>query len=242
MNLKRLVKIGFLSLLVVALVAAESEAQRKKKGERGGRRGGFGQRGGFGRGMFSGGGALGLLRQESVQKELKINDEQKKKITSATEELNEKRRDMFQDFRDLSREERQDLRKEMTEMSQKAEKTAVAVLKKEQKERLDQLVLQQSGARALQQEDLQKKLDLSKKQNRKIASLFESQQDKQRELFQELRDGSGDFSDMREKMQEMRKKLDKDVLGVLNKKQAEQFEKMKGKKFNFQRRRRRPDV
>jgi len=239
-KMKRLVKIGFLSLLVVALVAADSEAQKKKKGGRGGRRGQrgrFSQRGGFGR-FGRGGGAAGLLRQESVQKEIKITDDQKKKIDTAFAELTK----MMQELRDLPREERREAFQKIGELSQKAGKTAMSSLNKEQKKRLDQLMLQRSGARALQQEAVQKKLGFTRKQTRKMKSLIETQRDEQREMFREMRENGGGFEGMREKMQELQKKNNKAILDVLTKKQSEQFEKMKGKKFKFQSRRRRPDV
>ena len=73
--------------LMACLIASASYAQ-PPGGGRGGRGGGMGMMGGMmgmGRG---GGGVLGLVRMEEVQKELKVDEDTKKKIEELLETLN----------------------------------------------------------------------------------------------------------------------------------------------------------
>jgi hypothetical protein len=61
------------------------------------------------RGQFGGrgqGGVASLIRNESVQKELKMEKEQTDKATEAVTKIREKHNDEFSKLRDLSQEER----------------------------------------------------------------------------------------------------------------------------------------
>ena len=53
------------------------------------------------------------------------------------------------------------------------------------------------------------------------------------EAMQALRAGGGDQGKMREKMMALRKELNEKAVAVLTSPQCEQFEKMKGTKFDF---------
>ena len=104
------------AVAVVALTAAPALAQR--------------QRGGFG------GGAM-LLGQKSVQEELKLSEDQKKKVTEITAK--------FQGLGALSQDER---RQKVEEITKEVNQFIKDDLKPEQGKRLKQIGLQFSGVAA----------------------------------------------------------------------------------------------
>lgn len=87
-------------LVVLAVLAFDSHAQGPGGQGRGGR-GGRGGPGGIGRGGPGGfgGSLITLANNEAVQKELKMTDRQKGLVKRISDELNQKRRDMFQNMR-----------------------------------------------------------------------------------------------------------------------------------------------
>src|SRR5260221_12970611 len=87
------------------------------------------QRGGGGGGTMTG--AM-LLGKKSVQAELKITDDQLKKV----EDLSAKQREAFAGLRDLSREERG---QKIAEMAKTMDKDAAAILQPDQQKRLKQI-------------------------------------------------------------------------------------------------------
>ena len=125
---------GFVGLGLVALLAGPALAQ-------GGR--------GFGMGMGGGGGVAMLISNESVQKELKLDDTQVTKIKEVAEKNREKMTAAREETKDLDQEERmkkmQELNKEMNESTLKA---LGEFLKPEQITRLHQCSYQVMGAMA----------------------------------------------------------------------------------------------
>lgn len=172
-----------------------------------------------GRFFGGGGGEALLLTQASVQKELKLNDDQTKRVT----ELVEKQREGFQGLRDLSREER----REKMEAQRKASQTAVAeILNAEQQSRLKQISLQQRGAWAIEDPEVASVLGLSAEQKDKIAEIRE-------DVFDELRDlreqGGGEGA--REKFAELRKSGGERVEAVLSTDQQKKWKELQGPEF-----------
>src|SRR5207253_5339543 len=114
--------------------------------------------GGFG-GRFVGDGLL--LQNPGVKKELKLSDNQVKKITETTESIRDKHRDEFEALGKLEggerREKGQELRKKVSDETQKA---LAEILKPEQSKRLKEIQLQQEGARAFNDPEVQKALNL----------------------------------------------------------------------------------
>jgi Spy/CpxP family protein refolding chaperone len=113
---------------------------------------------GQGRGGFGGGfGGPGFLFQNpGVQKELKLSDNQIKKITDANQSVRDKYKDEFEALAKLEGDERrekgQELRKKMTD---ETNKTLAEILKPEQNKRLKEITLQQEGARAFNDPEVQ---------------------------------------------------------------------------------------
>lgn len=236
---------------LLAVAAAAMLACETAQAQPGGRRGGF-----FGRGF--GGGSAGLLRSEYVQDELHLTADQKSRIEKILEASRESMRELFSGARDLSEEERRkrfaQLREKMQKANAEAEKKIDQVLDDGQRKRLQGIQIQLQGIRALTDNDVARAVGLGLEQKQKIEAIFESLQEKTRELFSGGFDRER-FREMREKMQKMREEADQKVMQVLTDAQKKTLEDLKGKEIDrsrlFQRggrdrdrksRPRRPDV
>ena len=175
MRIARLV----LALGVVALVATPALAQRG----RGRGQGGFGQ----------GNSIAQLAQNKSVQQEVKISDDQAKKITDALTKLREDLKDDYAKLGGRGRrggggdggnsatpEERTAARKKTGEAETKA---VNAILDEKQQKRLQQIHVQQQGLTALQNEETQKTLKLTDEQKEKIKAIGDDLQKEMRGLF-----------------------------------------------------------
>src|SRR5690242_4263713 len=113
------------------------------------------QRGG---GAFMGSPVM-LLRNQSVQEELKVTDEQKEKLQKFAEEFREKHGDDFQKLMDQNT-DRQERAQLLAKLNKEGMKSAGEILKPEQVKRLRQISLQVQGAQAFAEPEVQKKLNL----------------------------------------------------------------------------------
>ena len=201
--------------------------------QRGQGRGGFG--GGFGGPGF-------LLQNPGVQKELKLSDDQVKKITETTESIRDKHRDEFEALGKLEGDERrekgQELRKKVSEETQKA---LAEILKPEQNKRLKEITLQQEGARAFNDPEVQKALNLTDDQKEKIKTINEDAAKEMGDLFppRGRRGGGGGgappdpgaFKERMTKMAAMRKETLDKATSVLNDDQKKTWKDMTGAPF-----------
>jgi Spy/CpxP family protein refolding chaperone len=234
---RRILKTGIVLLACVALLSATAEAQNQRR--QGGRRGPS---------RFGGGGQIGkslLLGNEKVQKELKISEDQKSKITTVASESRPNSRELFSGLRDLSEEERrakfQEIREKFRKLAQEADKKISEILTDSQNKRLGEILLQLRGLNALTDKELAGKLKITADQQQSIKDLFEAQRDMQREFYSGLRDLSQEerrkkFEELRTKGEDLRKETETAVLGVLSASQKTAFENMKGEKFEIDRR------
>jgi hypothetical protein len=113
------------------------------------------------------------------------------------------------------------------------------LLTKPQSKRLDEIALQLMGVRALSDAEVVKKLKLTSDQKKGVEDAFKAADDDRRKMFEEMRAGGGGrdgLEAMREKFDEARKKGDAKVLAVLTADQKKQFDEMKGKPFEVDRR------
>jgi Spy/CpxP family protein refolding chaperone len=170
--------------------------------------------GGFGRG----GDGVGLLSQKSVQDELKLSDEQKKKI----EDLVAKQRENFKGFRDLSNEEK----KTKAEAAAKANKEEIGkILNQEQSKRFKQISLQTRGSRAFSEPEVVDALKLTDEQKDKIKGIQEDAGKEMREAFQ------GGREEAAKKMESIRKAADEKVMGLLTAEQKTKWKDLTGAPF-----------
>jgi hypothetical protein len=193
-----------LAAAVVALVASPALAQR-----RGGR--GQGQR------ITS----LLLLGNESVQKDLKLSDDQIKDVKAAAKKAQEAR----QGLQDLDREERT---KKIQEIAKESDKAVTKILKDDQKKRLKQISLQVQGARAFADAAVAKELKLTADQKKKIKAI---QDDAQKEITEARQDAGDDRQALQKKIAEIRKSTNDKAMKELTDDQKTKWKEMTGKKF-----------
>lgn len=277
LQMSRFLKVGALALTVAFVASTVAEAQEREGGQRrqgqGGQRSGRG--GGPGGGFFGGGRGPGggldkltLVSSPQVREELKIGEEQMFFIEELLADHREKSRAVFSgidfsSFREKSEEERrkmmEDLQAKRSKIVKENEGVLAEFLSKEQNKRIGEIVLQAMGIRALTDEDVAKKLELSGDQKKKIEDALKAGDDERRKMFEEMRgafgggrpgggrpeggrpeggrpQGGADFTEIREKMEALGKKTNDTALAVLSSEQKQKFESMKGKAFELDRR------
>ncbi len=164
---------GIVGLGLVALLAGPALAQGQGRG--------FGMMGGGGLGM--------LIGNESVQKELKLDDAQVTKAKELAEKNGQKMQAAREELSGLDQDER---RKKMTELNKEMnESTLKAVaefLKPDQVTRLKQISYQDRGVMAFSDPEIAKKLNITDAQKDEIKTISDESQATMRELFQGLQD------------------------------------------------------
>jgi hypothetical protein len=185
--------------------------------------------GGRGFGMMGGGGIATLIGNESVQKELKLDDTQVTKAKELAEKNREKMTAFGAETKDLDREERmkkfQEIGKEMNEATLKA---VGEFLKPEQIARLHQVSYQVRGAMAFSDPEVAKKLNITDAQKDEIKAIVDDSNEKMQELRQGLQD---DREGAMKKMAEVRKETLTKVVAKLNDEQQKTWKEMTGPEF-----------
>jgi len=178
-----------------------------------------------------------MLRNDAVRKELGVNDEQQALLADLGRQLQQDAFEVLSGLQDLTPEEQEEVMPEVIEMI--AERGTAAqgkvdeILDDSQTARLKELSLQSRGAQALEDDEIVAALKITDEQKEKLAEVREEGSQALQEAFQKLRGGGGDQGDIRKKMTELRNKLSDKGLAVLTPDQRQQFEKMKGVKFDF---------
>lgn len=208
--------------IALTLIAGAAMAQPPGGGQRGQRAPGVL---GFGRAMS----ATQLLRVEKVQKELELTDDQKAQLDKLNEEMRAKMREAFQgggQDREAARERMQAMQKEIDAGLEK-------ILLPNQLKRLKEIRLQVAGINAaLMDEEVRKELNVSEEQVQKIRDAVQKVMEEMR--GQRPQQGERpDPAQMRERMQQMRQKMQEATMSVLTPEQKEKWEKMCGEKFEI---------
>jgi hypothetical protein len=164
-----------------------------------------------------------LLMQESVRKELKLSDEQAKKVEEVGASMREKMMDIFQNS------EGDDRRTKMQELMKETEKTIGEILKADQTKRLKQIGYQLAGAQAFGDPELAKTLKITDEQKKDIQTINMETMAAMRELFQ----GGGGPPDEEtmKKMQELRKGAVEKVVKLFNDDQKKSWKDLQGEPF-----------
>jgi len=180
---------------------------------------------------FRGGGMGGsmLLQNASVQKELKLSDDQKDKIKTITKEFREKNKDELAKLftPDLDQKERQEIGQKL---NHEAMKLLTPVLTDDQRKRFHQLELQVSGAQAFSDPKVQKALKLTDDQKDKIKTIEEDARKEVQEIFQ---NAGEDRAAAMKKLGALRKETLEKVTTVLTDEQKKSWKDMTGKPFEF---------
>jgi hypothetical protein len=183
---------------------------------------------------FGGGGGMGgvsmLIGNESVQKELKLDDQQTEKAKDLATKLREEGQEKRQGLQDLPQEERRE--KGMAifrELNEKALKAIGEFLKPEQVTRLKQISYQQQGARALTDAEVVKKLTITDSQKSEIQSIVDDSQTQVREIAQGFQD---DREGTMKKLTEFRKETLTKAVAKLNDEQQKTWKELIGSPFD----------
>jgi hypothetical protein len=183
---------------------------------------------GRGRGAGFGVSKLQLVQAEPVQKELELVADQKDQIAKLAEEAQAARRGGGGgNFQDLSDEERAKRRQEQLARTRETDKKVEAILVGPQKTRLNEIYVQALGTGALTNEEIAKELGIGADLQEKINT---TRQEAMQAAFQGG-GGGGGFNP--EALAKARAEVDTKVLALLSAEQKEKFEKMKGKKVDF---------
>ena len=186
---------------------------------------------GRGMGMMGMGGGLNLLSNKSVQKELKLTDEQVTKATAASTEQMEKNREKFAELRDLDPSERQEkMQSMMKEITSESKKVTDEILKPEQAKRFAQIELQAQGFQAYMSPEVQSKLKMTDDQKDKIKDMQEESMQKMADIRDEFQD---DRAGMMKKMTEMRDGMAKKATELLTDEQKATWKDMTGAPFTL---------
>jgi hypothetical protein len=200
---------AFLGLSLVALLSGPAAAQ-------GGR--------GFNRGSLG-----ALLANESVQKELKLDDKQLEKAKELSEKWNSDMQEKREGLQDLSPEERRPKMMEINrEMTASTLKAAGEFLKPEQVARLKQITMQQRHAQAFLDPEVAKQLNLKDSQKTEFATIVQEAGAEMRTIFQENQD---DREAAMKKIQELNKKTAEQIVAKLNDEQQKAWKEMLGSPF-----------
>jgi hypothetical protein len=163
---------------------------------------------------------LMLLRQKSVQNELKIGGDEAKKIHDFTSRQWEK----AQDLAKTGKEERE---KKFDEMAKENEKFLDDCLKPDQRKRLKQIAMQRAGLLWIARSDVATELGLSDEQKQKVKELHK---EAHKEAMEILRAHEGKTI-QREKLHEMRMKDRKRLMSILTADQKKKWKEMIGEEF-----------
>lgn len=208
-----------LTLSAVVLMSLPAQAQQGR---------------GFGGGMGMGGGML--LRNASVQKEIKATEDQVSKLNALAEDLQAKGRENFEKLRDLGDDERREKMQEYARTTQaEINKGLAEILKPEQSKRFHQIQAQSAGIQAFSMPRVAEALKLTDEQKEKLRELNMSQfqaMGELREQFQNDREGA------MKKMAEIRKEGMTKAVALLTDAQKDAWKTLTGDPFEvvFERR------
>jgi Spy/CpxP family protein refolding chaperone len=189
------------------------------------------QGGGRGMGMMGGGGVAMLIGNESVQKELKLDDTQVTKAKELADKNREKMMAAREETKDLDQEER---RTKMTELNKEISDSTLKAIgeffKPEQVARLKQISYQTRGAMAFSDPEIAKKLNITDAQKDEIKSITDESNAAMRELFAGFQD---DREGTMKKIAEHRKETLAKVVAKLNDEQQKTWKEMTGAPFEL---------
>jgi Spy/CpxP family protein refolding chaperone len=202
----RLVEVSLL-LALLALLASSASAQ---EGARRGR--------GFGRLFVIP--KVSLARVDEVRTELKLNEEQAKKIDALNDELSEGNRTVFEDAQgDWTK-----IREGMTKIAKDINSKLDEVLDDAQQARVQEIYVQVNGTGALQDEAVAAELKLTDEQKKQL----QEARDASRQAFMDAGLRDLDEEARAKKIEELTKDRDDKTLAVLTDDQRAALDKMKG--------------
>jgi Spy/CpxP family protein refolding chaperone len=164
-----------------------------------------------------------LLKQESVRKELKLSEDQSRKVEDLSQAMQKK----LKETSDLALEERS---KKFKELAQENDKALGDILTPEQEKRLQQIIYQQLATygAAFTNEEIAESLKLTADQKKKIKDISEDTSRQIRDLIKpntELDDAT------RQKIRALQKTAGEKMMTVLTDQQKAMWKTMQGEPF-----------
>jgi Spy/CpxP family protein refolding chaperone len=202
---------SWVGLAALALLAAATQPAVAQRG--GGR--------GFGGGMMRPVAKARLATLSEVQTELKLNDEQKSKISAVSDQLVSDTRGLFGGGGD-----RAEAMKKADELNKDASTKVDALLDSPQQKRLQEISIQVNGASTLSDAAVQQQLQLTEDQKKKLEDVRQENQQAAFDMFSNA--GQLSREEMRAKMDDLRKAGTDKLMGVLTDEQKTAFEALKG--------------
>jgi hypothetical protein len=193
---------------------------------------------GMGMGMGPGGGQsspLMILLAPSVQKELKLSDEQKTKVYSFAKTANQKNREMMQTMAMGGGNANPQMMMEgWMKLRQETDQSIAGILDAKQKERLDQIALRAEGPLAVARPEIAQKVGLNDNQKQYVQEIMmQMRQELMMQIQQARAAGQFDPSQVRPLAAQLRTGAEQELGKVLDKKQKAAFNKMLGTPFDL---------
>ncbi len=174
-----------------------------------------------------------LVFRGRVREELKLSDEQKKKLEKRLQDTVQDAMQFFQKLGDKKPEERE---KELHAYREKAQENLTAflkeTLKEEQVKRLRQVMLQREGLFALGNAEIAKELGITDKQRRQFVKVVQELQQKTEPLLKEAQKG-GKPEEIRPKVLQIRREHEGRIEAILSDAQQKQWKAMLGKPLDL---------
>jgi predicted negative regulator of RcsB-dependent stress response len=171
-----------------------------------------------------------LLTNESVQRELKLDDSQVERVATLAKEVVARGRAAAEEFKDLAASERREkMHGVMTETCAKAMKTLHEVLTAEQVKRYEQIVLQQLGIMAFADPEIQEKLKLTDAQKERVHEVAMDLHGRMRDLPQSI--SPEKMAEVHEQALALHRKALDQALTCLSAEQRATWKEMVGKSF-----------
>jgi len=202
------------AVVALAMIMATADVARAQRRDRGGMR-------------MGNVAAVQLLLVDKVQADLKLTDEQKKKVAGIHEEFITVRREIISTVPKESGERGGKIK----ELKKKTDATLNEALDETQRGRLKQVVLQVNGAAELEDEAVAAQLKITDEQKKKLAEVRKANNKARREAMKALEEGVVDGRS--QKLLELQQEGDKRLLEVLTPEQQKQFAEMQGEKLEL---------
>ncbi len=186
-----------------------------------------------------------FIRRPEVRQDLQVTDRQMRQFEEIAKYENAAAQKLIQSvqaqaaqLREASPEQQQKLTTQIQTQSKQLradiEQRIDAVLTDEQRERLDQIMLQSRGPYAFSDASLLEKLKLNESQRKSIKALFETHQQRGSALMAELREKKVERAEAERRRRDLKQQLVNAIADVLTEEQARNFEQMKGKQLSSQ--------
>lgn len=191
-----------------------------------------------GRGESGGALSMILVQQKSVQKELKLSEDQVEKLKQVVAKMREPVISQSGGDRPggVNREE---ISKKLAEAREAAETDRNAILTADQSRRLNEIAMQQTGPLALAQPDVAKDVGLTDEQQAKVKEIYDAYRTEMRILLPAgggrglppFLTAGGGLEETRKKHATLRKDTDDKLLALLKDDQKKALEKLNGEPF-----------